>query len=755
MFKQLILSILTLSSLSLSARNSLLAQEGDQGHKPTAKYIGSESCSDCHQAQFKNWRNSHHALAMQVANDSTVLAPFDGRNLAKNTDVFKPFKEHGKFYVSTNARSSKIERFKITHVIGVYPLQQYLVEYQKGAYQVLRYAWDTRALKDGGQKWFPFPDEQAASSTDRLHWTRIEQNWNSMCAECHVTNYKKNYSTDNYSFASSYSEIGVGCESCHGPGSRHVEIAKRSSKEQSLEEKPTKLKNSILSLNAKKIPSPKPLRALVGVDLKRSQDQVEACAQCHSRRAPLTAQHIHGKALADTHRVNLLEAGLYHPDGQILDEVYEYGSFMQSKMYKAGVTCSHCHDPHNANLLSDTKTLCLSCHQAESYNTPKHHHHKLGTQGAQCINCHMPEKVYMSVDGRRDHSFRIPMPERSNSLNSPDACKSCHMNQSWSWLIESYKKMYPSRVSDSFDYGVTFYNARKGLKNSQAALLKIINDSAQPAIVRATAISEIVRFVSPHTLQVITNTLSDKDPLVRQASVSIFEGQQDPRLIAELFNLLDDPILSVRFEAARVLASARDLTQDQLKVKKLELVLKQYTDSLILNGERAYAWFNLGNLKEALRDPDQAEIYYAKAMMLEPFFDLAFVNQAQLLYQKGDKERSLKTLLLGLESSKDSLELRYSLAMYFIREKDYPKALKQLELAAKKVSPEDAIYEQLITALVLTHEKIGSLDRALSLLKSSLNEQGFNQQLAELGVALASKANKAEEIRFFSERLQN
>ena len=158
----------------------------------------------------------------------------------------------------------------------------------------------------------------------------------------------------------------------------------------------------------------------------RPAREVEMCGRCHARRGQFSDDYVHGRPLGDTHRVALLEDRLYHPDGQIRDEVYEYGSFLQSKMFHRGVTCSDCHDPHSLKLRAPGYQVCLGCHAAHKYAAPTHHFHQPGSRGADCIGCHMPTTTYMVVDPRHDHSLRVPRPDLSVKLGVPNACTRCH-----------------------------------------------------------------------------------------------------------------------------------------------------------------------------------------------------------------------------------------------------------------------------------------------------------------------------------------
>jgi hypothetical protein len=187
-------------------------------------YVGSQACGNCHQQQYKAWSNSHHAQAMQEANETSVLGEFNNTPFIYGGKTSKFYKKGTEFWVNTESSDGKMVDYKISYTFGFYPLQQYLIAFPDGRYQALSIAWDDRNKSMGGKRWFHLYPEDTVDFQDPLHWTGPYQNWNSRCADCHTTGWKKNYQTENDQYNSQWSESGVGCESCHGPGSKHVPL---------------------------------------------------------------------------------------------------------------------------------------------------------------------------------------------------------------------------------------------------------------------------------------------------------------------------------------------------------------------------------------------------------------------------------------------------------------------------------------------------------------------------------------------------
>ncbi|MDH3265734.1 MAG: cytochrome c family protein, partial [Gammaproteobacteria bacterium] len=298
-----------------------------------ARFVASQACETCHATQYADWQSSHHDLAMQTADATTVLGDFGGATFDYYGTATQFQRVDGTFIVQTENAGGDREDFRVTHTFGVFPLQQYLVEYPQGRLQALPFAWDTRDADVGGQRWFHlYPDEYIGPG-DELHWTGRALNWNYMCAECHSTNVELNYDQAADSFATTWSEIDVGCEACHGPASEHVRKA-ASGLLGSDFDLPVSLDDSEGAVWQMNLATGIAERSRLAM---RPPQQAESCGRCHARRGVITADYEYGKPLAHTHRPALLEEPLYYADGQIRDEVYVYGSFLQSRMYAAGV----------------------------------------------------------------------------------------------------------------------------------------------------------------------------------------------------------------------------------------------------------------------------------------------------------------------------------------------------------------------------------------------------------------------------------
>ena len=580
-------------------------------------FVGRGACVDCHAVQTEAWRGSHHDLAMQPASPDTVLGDFNDATFSYYGVTSTFFRRGDEYWVSTDGPDGALQEYRVVYTFGVDPLQQYLIKFPGGRLQALNVCWDTRAAAEGGQRWFHlYPDEEVRHD-DILHWTGPLQNWNYMCAECHTTDLRRNYQPESDSYATTWSEIDVSCEACHGPGSRHVDWAREFAGHESTE---TSADNGlVVHLADDEVSwifdeaSPTARRSRE----RRSHAQLETCGRCHSRRTPVAAGFQYGRPLAESHRVVLLDEWLYHADGQILDEVYVYGSFLQSKMHRAGVTCTDCHDPHGAGLWNAGNTTCVRCHRGSEFDTPEHHFHSPGSVGASCVECHMPAQTYMVVDPRRDHSFRVPRPDLTVKLGTPNACNICHDDRSAQWAADAVAERFGSGRTDTFHYGEALRAGREWLPGAEGLLSSVAEDPEVPGIVRASALSLLGRYLGTGSLETLENALRDRDPLVRTGALGALESVEPQLRLQLAYPLLSDPVLSVRVEAARILAAVPDrlLREDQRPV--FHAALDEYVGAQLAIAERPEAHLNLGALYAQRGEAVEAERAYLRALELE------------------------------------------------------------------------------------------------------------------------------------------
>ena len=691
-----------------------------------ADYIGSNRCAQCHEAETRAWRGSHHDLAMAEANTETVLGNFNNTEFTAHGITSRFYRKNGKYFVHTDGPDGKLRDYAIRYTFGWYPLQQYLIEFPRGHVQSLGLAWDSRPKEEGGQRWFHLYPEENVNHRNRLHWTQREQIWNYQCAECHSTNLQKNYTLETDSYRTTWSEIDVACEACHGPGSQHAAWAEQAKQNPALKNKTDKgLMVDLADRDAGSWTidqkSGKPRRSKP----RENHTQIELCARCHSRRGQIWANYEYGKPLGNTHRLSLLDEHLYYPDGQIKEEVYVYGSFIQSRMYQAGVTCNDCHEPHSLQLRAKGNALCGRCHLPARYDTPTHHHHEAGTAGAACTNCHMPQRNYMVIDARADHSMRVPRPDLSVKLGTPNACTACHADQKAEWAADAVAAWYPKSRYRGPHFGETLHAAVTGSPNAAERLSALAADTSQAGIVRATAINYLRNYAEPKQLPLIQQTLNDKDPLVRAAAVRFLEVTDLRTRVDQGWLLLDDPDRVVRLDATRILAPLlRQQLPEQFR-SQLERAIEEYVQAQQVNAERPESHLNLALIAIAMGDAQEAEQEYRTALRLDPGFAPGYVNLADLYRQQGRDTAGEKLLRDGIAASSDNADLHYALGLLLVRQKQLDEALNHLRQAAT-LAEDNPRY---IYVYALALEGAGKKQQALTVLTQANQRHPGNPEI--------------------------
>ncbi len=718
--------------------------------KLTAQYIGRESCKECHEKAYNLFQGSDHDMAMDEANPETVLGDFNNTSITHYGITSRFFMQDGKYMVNTEGPDGDLVNYEVSYVFGVRPLQQYLIEFPGGRYQCLPLCWDTRPVEDGGQRWFHIYQDEPIPAGDVLHWTRVTQNWNYMCAECHSTNLRKNYSYSEKAYHTTWSEIDVSCEACHGPGSDHVDWAEKVEAGSSPDIYPdmglvVRLKDTD---NATWVFDPDSVTARRSVP-RESDELVQMCARCHARRAVATEDYYHGGSLLNTHWPSLLEEGLYFADGQILEEVYVYASFLQSKMYQAGVVCKDCHEPHSGQVYVNGNALCYRCHMATEYGSREHHFHDPAKEGASCFECHMHERTYMVVDPRRDHSIRIPRPDLSDKLGTPNACNQCHTDKSTQWATDYLKKWYGQDLLDTPHYGETFWAGRQNYPEAQPELLLLAGDVEQPPMVRATAISLLGGYPNQATASLLQQTVSDPDPLVRYATLTVVQFSE-PEFIRDLaVPRLNDPVKLVRLMAANSLTAVPRNQIPEGAMASLNAALEEYNESLMINSDHPSTHLNFGNLYLNTGDLEKAEASYKEAIELEPGLVGPYINLADLYRRMERDEEGEKILKSALEKYPDLAAIHYSLGLLKVRQGNQEEALVYLA-DATKYDPNDPHYSY-VYAIGLNSQ--GKPGEALKVLQEAVKRHPYDRNILYSLATISSENGYKENALMYAQKL--
>ncbi|MAI79422.1 MAG: hypothetical protein CL917_10810 [Deltaproteobacteria bacterium] len=629
------------------------------------EYSSNQSCMDCHKKEAQAWRPSHHALAMQVATPETVLGDFEGAAFVENGVTTRFFRDGDRFRVKVEAPDGSSEDYRVAYTFGVHPLQQYLLEFPEGRLQALTVAFDVEE-----KAWYSLYPDEAIALDDAFSHTGRYQNWNAMCAECHSTAFEKNYDPQNDLYTSTWSEINVSCQSCHGPGARHVAWA-----------------------NSGADPDVSAAGLIHDLGEGSAELEIQTCAPCHALRHPVSSSDLTGRSFMDDFVPATLDEGLYHSDGQILGEVYVHGSFAQSRMHEAGVRCTDCHDPHSLELKADGDALCTRCHSLNpdsrfpqlvkrKYDDPDHHHHPQSSAGARCVSCHMPTQTYMGVDERHDHAFQVPRPDLAADLNLPDVCTGCHTDKTAAWAAGIVSEKYGPERTRGPHWAVALEAGRRGQASALVKLLALVPPGSAPDIVRATAVSLIGGQQGAEATPALVAASQDPSPQVRFAAAAVLSQRSLDDRLETLPSLLSDPVRAVRLQAGRGLVNFPSEILGEADTRLRDQALAEYQAVQASVSDLPSGRFNQAILFTEQGRYEEARSAYRKALEMDPRFTLAVANLAQLESALGNSKEAEKVLRMGIRAVPEEGELYYSLGLLLAERGDFKGASVPLGEAA-------------------------------------------------------------------------
>ena len=677
-------------SFGLFAPRWPIFQSSQQAGQPAAEFVGSEACSGCHRVQAALWRDSQHKHAMDHATEKSVLGDFSDATFDYDGVRSRFFRKESKYFVETDGPDGKLATFQVKYTFGVDPLQQYLIEFPDGRVQALSIAWDARSKGKGGQHWFHLYPNENIRHDDVLHWTKLNQNWNFMCAECHSTGLRKNYDAERDRYATTWSEISVGCEACHGQGSNHIAWARAQQSWWPFGRQEDRSKGLLARLGEREgviwtqDPASGNVRRNLPVNLLRTE--VEACGRCHARRSELSEKWVPGHWLQDTHAIAApLARDVYWPDGQMRDvaEAYNYVPFKQSKMFAAGVTCSNCHDPHSGKQRIAGDGVCLQCHTSELYAGTKHSRHQQANAAPNCVSCHMPARTYMVVDSRHDHSLRVPRPDLSVKNGTPNACNDCHTDKPAQWAADAVDRWFGPDRKGFQTYTDAFAAASANRTDVRQLLASVAGDPNVPNVARANALVELGPYISPANADLARRSLADSDPTIRIAATDMLAAVPATQVWPLVAPLLSDPVLGVRIRAANLLATVPTERQPPADRERFDKAAGEFVAALKFNADRPEDRSTLANFYARQGRSAEAEAEYKAALRLSPQYTVAAINLADLYRQLNRDGDGESTLRLAIASSPQDAGLHHALGLTLNRLKRTDDSLAELGRAAE------------------------------------------------------------------------
>lgn len=691
-------------------------------------FVGSRTCASCHRAQSEAYLGSHHAKALVTPSPELARARFEGGQFrSKQGGITKFALRDGQPVVTTPTKDSPATSFPITYVSGVWPLEQYVVETERGKLQALGVVWDSRTAAEGGSRWLHVQGAGGVAPSDPLFFTHATQNWNHMCAECHSTWVERRYDPAADSFDTRWTELSVGCEACHGPGAEHVRSARSS---------PSSVSPLPVSLKASGLWTP----SGTGSPTPHPQDgvEVEVCAPCHSRREPLKEGFLASDPFLDSFEPELLAPGRYYADGQVEGEVYEWGSFVQSRMYAAGVRCSDCHDPHAGKLHAEGNKLCVRCHEPARFDVESHSHHAAGVKPL-CIDCHMPPSTFMQIDERRDHSIRVPRPDHSVVYGTPNACNGCHTNQTAAWARDELSKWFPA-ASARPHFVSALAQDRKGAVTAPRALRELVHDGSAPAIARATALERLGHYPAQKTVQALRTGLASSDALVVYGAV-LGASQLPPQHRTPLLvPALTHTTRAVRIAAAKQLASVSLGDLPEASRGALARAFGEVEQSFAVSASRAETHVEKSAFELARGQLDAADASLDTALRLQPCLPEAHLNRAELARHRRDEAASERAIRAAIACSPTGAAAHHALGLWQVRAHRAEDAIVSLRRAVE-LAPGDVRFRYVLAVALAS---AGQRDEATRLLERNREDRPNDAATLEALASYLRDAGQSE-----------
>lgn len=620
-----------------------------------AQYAGSQSCRECHADQFGKWMASHHGMAERQPDaklDDAAFVP--AKTFAHGTQTTEARKNGAEYELVALGFENKVAPYQVRRVIGHDPLRQFLVDGGKGRLQAMEACLDPHK-----NEWFNVYGNEDRKPGEWGHWTGRGMVWNQMCATCHNTRLRKNYDAATDGYHTTMAEMTVSCESCHGPMKAHNEWQRGN---RGVKGDPTLV--------------------------KWSRDQhTENCAGCHARRGEITGDFVPGESFWDHYQLTITDqSDTFYPDGQIRDENYEFSSFFSSRMHHAGVRCMDCHDMHSMKTILPGNQLCIRCHtptgggggfpQAPAIAPEAHSFHQVASAGNQCVNCHMPQTVYMQRHPRHDHGFTIPDPLLTKEFGVPNACNKCHTDQTVDWTLAATEKWWGAKMERKTRQRATLVaKARQGDDSAREGLVALLGSDEIPHW-KATATLLLDRWINLQDVQTaVTAQLQHAHSLVRQSAVRTLEPMlQDSSVRGSIEPLLNDPSRGVRVSAAWALRES--LNVESAAGKDLQHMLD-------LNADQPAGQMQLAQFEFARRNVAGAIQHMETAIRWDPNSPPFHHDLAIMYSTTGQTQQAIAKLRDAIKLAPNHAEYHYELGLALSEVGDMPAVIQSLQEAVR------------------------------------------------------------------------
>jgi tetratricopeptide (TPR) repeat protein len=709
-----------------------------------SQYAGSQACRACHPDAYAAWNLSHHRLAERAPDPALDAMAFDPpRSFQHGTQTTELSMTNGTCVLAARGANGQTSSFAVERVLGHDPLRQFLLRGERGRWQASEAAWDPAR-----QQWFNVYGGEDRQPGEWGHWSGRGMTWNSMCASCHNTRLRKHYDEPTDTFRTTMAEPSVGCEACHGPMRAHSDWQQR------------------YGTTGQSDPTRRPF----------TRDQVaDTCGSCHARRGELSGDFKPGDAFLDHFLLTIVdETDLFHADGQVRDEDYEFAPFLGSKMHAAGVRCVDCHEPHSARTLLPGDLLCLRCHDGSRPNTPiidpKAHvapHRARGTPGLDqgvvdvlstrarhggepraadvgCVDCHMPVTTYMQRHPRHDHGFTVPDPLLTQTHGIPNACNRCHTDRDTAWAVAAAERIYGARLDrPARRRARTVAQVRQGDAAAPGSLTSWL-DAGDTDFWTASAAGLLAPWAhEPDTRARLTAFRAHSNALVRAQAVRALgagANAQLPEIGRVLEQGLVDPVRAVRYHAAWALRSRLDATSP---------AGRELAQTLALNSDQPIGQLQRAAFASSRGDLAGAVAHFERALQWDPRSAGIRAEYALLLSEAGRPADAVTQLQAACDLAPADAEFRYRLGLGWNELGRLDEAVRALERAVEL----DPRHARAWYNLGLARSRAGDVEGALQALIRAESIDPSDPRAPYARATVLASAGRFDEARAAASRV--
>lgn len=590
----------------------------------TADFAGSASCRECHQGFHELWERSMHGRSVREFSREFASAHLPATAWATTVAGVRAEMRvtEGLLHVGTG---SETQSLPLRFAVGGKNVIYLLASTDRGRLQTLPVAYDVRR-----RAWFNTAESNVrhvagAVPDTALHWTHRAFTFNTLCSRCHVSQYSPHYVVEADSYATTWAEPGINCETCHGPGDGHVRLFRS---------------------QGGKSADPK----IVSTKKFTAEQTNSLCGSCHARMSPLTATFPPGSRFFDHFDLATLDNPDFYPDGRDMGENYTFTSWLLSPCVKSGkLDCLHCHTSGGGfRFAGKPDAACLPCHAQHVGNPGEHSRHRAGTNGGRCIDCHMPVSEFARMK-RSDHSLRAPAPAASVRFGSPNACNRCHAGKSPQWADRLVRRWHKRDYQAPLVLrGELIAAARKHDWSRLDEMIRFIGNEKSEDVLAASLIRLLKACDDDRKWPAVIQALSAPSPLVRAAAAEALDGKLTPVIMPLLLNAATDEYRLVRIRSAAALARLSSAAFNAEHIPAVEAATAELRASFLARPDDAASQFNLGNFHAGRGEYQQAVEAYEQAIRLQPEWEAVRINASlayNALQRNHEAESHLRTVL--------------------------------------------------------------------------------------------------------------